>query len=340
METNTNNLPFIYKYRPLRIKDFYLDDELKEIIAVLIRMDNLNISLIGDAGTGKTALITSIINEYYYDNPHPDFAYLSLSKKKQLVSDNVLTINSLKDQGIHFYRNDVKLFCQTKSSMPNRKKIVILDDIDTINDQSQQVFRNCLDKYQNNVHFISSCVNIQKVLDSLQSRQTIVKLKHIEKENMEKILVNVSKKEGIEIENDAIPFVLSLCNHSVRVLLNYLEKFKLLDCPITFDLADSVCTSISYKLFAEYTTYVKNKDLNQAIHVLYSIFDKGYSVIDIFDNYYSFVKMSDLFREEKKYEVIKLLCKYITIFYNVHEDEMELALFTNNLMQCLLTVKE
>ena len=64
METNTNNLPFIYKYRPLRIKDFYLDDELKEIIAVLIRMDNLNISLIGDAGTGKTALITSIINEY------------------------------------------------------------------------------------------------------------------------------------------------------------------------------------------------------------------------------------------------------------------------------------
>lgn len=332
---NSSSLPFLYKYRPLRIKDFYMDDELKDIIQLLIKMDNLNITLIGDTGTGKSALITSIINEYYYDNQHPEYTNLSNAKKKQLVNDNVLTINSLKDQGIHFYRNDVKLFCQTKSSMPHRKKIVVLDDIDTINDQSQQVFRNCLDKYQNNVHFISSCVNIQKVLDSLQSRQTIVKLKPIEKSNMEKILLHVINEENIHIDEDAIPFVLSLCNCSVRVLLNYLEKFKLLGLPITFDLADSICTSISFKLFTEYTHLVIEGKLNDAIKILYAIFDKGYSVIDIYDNYYSFVKMSDLFSEKERYELIKIVCKYITIFYNVHEDEMELALFTNNIITCL-----
>ncbi len=332
---SSSSLPFLYKYRPIRIKDFYMEDELKDIIHVLIRMNNLNICLIGDAGTGKTALITSIINEYYFDNNHPDYTTLSNTKKKQLVNDNVLTINSLKDQGIHFYRNDVKLFCQTKSSMPHRKKIVILDDIDTINDQSQQVFRNCLDKYQNNVHFISSCVNIQKVLDSLQSRQTIITLKPIEKSNMELILRNVADEESITIEEESIPFILSLCNHSVRVLLNYLEKFKLLDVPITMDLADSVCTSISFKLLSEYTTLVIRGEINDAIGILYRIFDKGYSVIDIFDNYYMFVKISDLFDDSDRYEVIKILCKYITIFYNVHEDEMELALFTNNLKSCL-----
>tara|TARA_B110000285_G_scaffold120312_1_gene136071 strand:+ start:219 stop:1271 length:1053 start_codon:yes stop_codon:yes gene_type:complete len=332
-------LPFLYKYRPLRIKDFYLDDELKDIINVLINMDNLNITLIGDAGTGKSALITSIINEYFCDNTHPEYTCLGTAQKKQLINDNVLTINSLKDQGIHFYRNDVKLFCQTKSSMPNRKKIVILDDIDTINDQSQQVFRNCLDKYQNNVHFISSCVNIQKVLDSLQSRQTIVKLKPIESENMEKILHHVIKEENIHIDEGTIPFVLSLCNRSVRVLLNYLEKFKLLDMPITLELADSICTSISFRLFTEYTNLVISEQLNDAIKILYSIFDKGYSVIDIYDNYYSFVKMSNLFSEKERYELIKIVCKYITIFYNVHEDEMELALFTNNLIGCLKSKK-
>jgi DNA polymerase III delta prime subunit len=293
--TMSSNLPFLYKYRPLRIKDFYLDDELKDIIQLLIQMDNLNISLIGDAGTGKSALITSIINEYYYDNNHPEFTNLSTNKKRQLINDNVLTINSLKDQGIHFYRNDVKLFCQTKSSMPNRKKIVILDDIDTINDQSQQVFRNCLDKFQNNVHFISSCVNIQKVLDSLQSRQTIVKLKPIDTENMENILRNVCDEENILIDEDTVPFVLSLCNRSVVV----------------------------------------KGELHDAIKILYSIFDKGYSVIDIYDNYYSYVKISELFSEKERYELIKIICKYITIFYNVHEDEMELALFTNNLIACL-----
>ena len=35
----------------------------------------------------------------------------------------------------------------------------------------------------------------------------------------------------------------------------------------------------------------------------------------------------------KKYELIKLLCKYITIFHNIHEDEIELALFSNNLTE-------
>ena len=34
--------------------------------------------------------------------------------------------------------------------------------------------------------------------------------------------------------------------------------------------------------------------------------------------------------EMQKYKIIALLCKYITIFHNVHEDEIELALFTNN----------
>jgi septum formation topological specificity factor MinE len=34
-----------------------------------------------------------------------------------------------------------------------------------------------------------------------------------------------------------------------------------------------------------------------------------------------------------KYEIIKVLCKYITVFHNIHEDEIELALFTNNIIK-------
>ena len=92
-----------------------------------------------------------------------------------MSNDNVLHINSLKEQGIHYYRNEVKIFCQTASSFINKKKIVVLDDLDLINEQSQQVFRNCIDKYSHNVHFLSSCNNTQKVIDSIQSRKIIIK---------------------------------------------------------------------------------------------------------------------------------------------------------------------
>jgi len=81
-------------------------------------------------------------------------------------------------------------------------------------------------------------------------------------------------------------------------------------------------------------TILQNKLLD-AIDIFYDLFDKGYSVMDIYDNYLLFIKSTSILNETQKYEIIKLLCKYITIFHNIHEDEIELALFTNNLNQLL-----
>ena len=67
-----------------------------------------------------------------------------------------------------------------------------------------------------------------------------------------------------------------------------------------------------------------------AIDILYHIYDYGYSVIDILDYFFTFIKLTDKLDEETKYRVIPYLCKYITIFHNLHEDCIELALFTNN----------
>jgi hypothetical protein len=75
------------------------------------------------------------------------------------------------------------------------------------------------------------------------------------------------------------------------------------------------------------------KDLHSAIKIIYEIFDKGYSVMDILDNYFTFIKITTILSEDQKYEIIPIICKYITIFHNIHEDEIELSLFTNNLIQ-------
>ena len=127
------NIPFIYKYKP----SFF---NIVDILKTLISMNNLNVLFVGDSGCGKTCLINALIKEYYGNIQY---------------NDDILIINSLKEQGIQYYRTDVKTFCQTRCSIPNKKKVVILDDIDNINEQSQQVFRNCIDKYSNNVDKLS-----------------------------------------------------------------------------------------------------------------------------------------------------------------------------------------
>jgi DNA polymerase III delta prime subunit len=312
---------FINKFQPLYFKDFEIDEEMTNILNTLIKMDNLNILFIGDMGSGKTAMLNALIREYY--NGFKESQYM----------ENVLQINSLKDQGINYYRNDVKTFCQNCSLIKKKKKIVVLDDIDLINEQSQQVFRNCIDKFSNNVHFISSCSNIQKVIESLQSRFTIIKIKPLQRENLAKIMHKIKVNEKIEIATDAENFILDICNNTAKILINYMEKFKLLNIPITLDLATSVCTNISFHSFQKYTEFLKNKNLNEAIMLIYSIHDKGYSVMDILDNYFLFIKTTSILTEDEKYVIIPFICKYITIFYNIHEDEIELALFTNNLIE-------
>jgi len=317
------NLPFIYKYQPIFLKDFEMEDEMLLLIRTMITMDMLNILFIGDSGCGKTSLINTIIREYYgYNNIN-------------IMNDtNILSINSLKEQGIAYYRNEVKTFCQTACLIPGKKKILILDDLDMINEQSQQVFRNCIDKYSDNVHFISSCINTQKVIDSIQSRMTIVKIKTLDVNNLIKIVKRICALENIEMTPETELFIISISNYSVRIIINYLEYLKLLNMPITIDIATSICTNISFKYFEEYTNYCKvDKNLSKATGMMYKLVDKGYSVMDILDNYFLFIKTTVILSEDEKYSIIKYICKYITIFYNIHDDEIELALFTNNIIK-------
>ena len=59
-------------------------------------MDALNILLVGNNGSGKTSLLYATIREYY--------------NLKEIPISNVLLINNLKEQGISYYRSEVKTF--------------------------------------------------------------------------------------------------------------------------------------------------------------------------------------------------------------------------------------
>ena len=120
MENDYNQL-FINKFQPIYLKDFSIDNDLITTIKTLIDIDNINIMLIGDVSSGKTSLLNSIIYEYYDGYNKNDY------------QQNILYINSLKEQGINYYRNDVRTFCQTCSTIKGKKKIIVLDDIDFIN---------------------------------------------------------------------------------------------------------------------------------------------------------------------------------------------------------------
>jgi DNA polymerase III delta prime subunit len=315
-----SNNTFITKYKPYYVDDFYLDNNLISVLKSLIEIDQLNLLFVGTSSSGKTSLLYALIREYY-----------KLNKDSSLPENNILFINNLKEQGIQYFRNEMKTFCQTHSSIYGKKKLVIIDDLDNINEQSQQVFRNYIDKYKHNIHFISVCTNIQKVIESIQSRLHILNISPPLSEQINEIVDKIIVNENIVIDKESKEYLIIISGGSIRVLINLLEKIYIFGEPVNIDLCKKICFNISFKEFELYLDCIQNKDLKGAIKVMYNIYDYGYSVIDILDYFFAFIKITNMIDEETKYKIIPFLCKYITIFHNIHEDVIEIAILTNNL---------
>jgi hypothetical protein len=58
--------------------------------------------------------------------------------------------------------------------------------------------------------------------------------------------------------------LLDLCNNSAKILINYIEKFKLLNKNIYLDLIKKICTNINFTDFHKYTCLLKERKLQVA----------------------------------------------------------------------------
>jgi len=312
--------PFIFKYKPKTLNDFLSNNNLKQLINSYINIDELNIILLGDSGSGKTTLIECILKEYYKNN---------------ILDCDILIINSLKEQGISFYRNEVKNFCQT-ITLSDKKKTIIIDDIDSINEQCQQVFRNYIDKYSNNINVIMSCSNIHKIIDTLKSRVSILKLDSINKNIIDNIVTRIITKENIIIEDSVKEKLYQISNYSIRNIINYLEKIKLYNKSITEENLYILCSNISYFSLENYTKLCMQNNFNESLKILYNFYNIGYTLMDIYDEYFIYIKYSNILNNKQKIIINKILCKYISIFYNNHEEPIELAFFNKEIIQDIL----
>jgi len=321
----TNDESFISKYKPYYINDFNGNEKLISVIESLIQIDDINILVSGPNNAGKTSLLYAIIRKYY-----------DLDKTRTFPENNIMFINSLKEQGINYYRNEMKSFCQSKCSIYGKKKLIVIDDLDLINEQCQQVFRNHIDKYKNNVHFISVCSNIHKVIESIQSRLHIIKMESPTIQTIQYVMDKIIQKEQLNITNDAKEYLLTFSKHSIREIISHLEKISILtekNDKIDIEQCKNIISNISYKQFELYLQHIKNQDLESAVDILYHIYDYGYSVIDILDMFFAFIKNTHIINEDQKYKILPILCKYITYFHSLHEDIIEVVMFSNDLLE-------
>lgn len=386
---NKNTL-LINKYKPTRFCDFLhvvgkdahgeplYEPHPQSFLQKQIAKNKILTLVVGEEETGKTTFLETILREYY---DLPFAAYRS----------NVLHIHYLKEQGTAYYKNEVKYFCQTYCSIPGKKKTIVLDDLDYLSESNQTIFVALIDKYANHVNFVASCKFLHKVLYGIQTRIMIVGLNRLSVPHLVSIASRIVVEEGMTFESDALDMLIRVSKQKVNRMINCIDKIKLFskgngsncdrisstscDTVIRKEMVYQLCANIQYTVYKNYFEHILKKELKEAIAVLYDLHDKGFSVIDILDNMFEYVKIINhtdkdaaaaaaaagnypcqaTYQEQEEeepqeepekedsvfrlpisplqvYQVIKVICKYITYFYNVHEDEIELALITNEII--------
>lgn len=318
-----NDNLLINKYKPQKLDDFYGQENTKQFIRNMININMGNFLLVSETGFGKTSYLETFVKEYF------------LSKNISNYKNLVLFINQSKEQGIHFFKNEIKLFCQT-NSLHNVKKILAIDNLDTISESSQHIIRNFIDTYENNVFFISSATNQSKIISPLQSRLLIHYISKPKIEDFISLAHIIINNEKINIENNSlIKSISQKSNFSFRKLINLLDKFRLLGVNITSSIVSDLSGDISDSIFKNILDYLYLNNLKSAINCMLEISNLGYSNIDIYEGFYEFIKRAEI-DECIKLELIPIICKFISLYYIHFEDPIDLILFVNKIHKIVM----
>ena len=318
-------MSFIERYSPNYFNETIYPLEFIHVLNQLIECEVMNILLFGNQGCGKTTLIRCILNQYYGDSNY---------------SDNVMYIDNLKDEGITFLRTEMKNFCQVSSSILGKKRFVIIDDMDLVNEKNQQIIRNFIDKYSKKVAFLCSYTNSNKIINSIQSRLQIIQIPRVKHTHIKRILEQVAVEHNLHMNNSAVSLLTNMCDYSINLLLTQMEKitcyvnsFEGENIRVDCNIVNRVCSKICLNDFYLFTNkWLVEKDAKSAYKIILSLYEKGYSLMDIFENYFSYLKLTKKIDDNIKFRILPHLCKYISCVQDSHDTPLQLFLFTHDLI--------
>ena len=202
---------WVEKYRPHKIADCVLPENLKTTFQQFVDDGNIpNLLLSGTAGVGKTTVARAMLDEINAD---------------YIILNGSLSVN--KDA----LRTDIRNYAATVSFGGGRKYI-IMDEADYLDaNHVQPQLRNFIEEFSSNCGFIFTCNFINRIIEPLHSRCSVVEFKigAKEKAGLAKQFMKranfILNTENVKYESAVVAEVIMKHFPDWRRVLNELQRY-------------------------------------------------------------------------------------------------------------------
>ena len=305
---------WVEKYRPNKVKDCILPDTTRKVFQGFVEQGELpNLLLSGTAGVGKTTIAKAMCDE---------------------IGASYIIING-SDEGrfLDTVRNRVRQFATTVSLTSGAShKVVIIDEADNTTNDVQLSLRTAVEEFHSNCRFIFTCNFINKIIEPLHSRCTVVdfRIKPEQATQLQgeffKRLRSILTSEKVEYDDRVLAKLIKRYYPDWRRLINECQRYAAtgsITSAILVDVADvnldALLSSLKKKEFTTVKSWVVQHMDNDPTMVMRKIYDSLYGVL----------KPSSI------PEAVLIIAKYMNSIPIVPDQEVNLlACLTEVMMSC------
>jgi hypothetical protein len=307
---NTEIVLMEEKYMPKKLSDILAPNstELIKTLNYHISCNDMNLLFIGSMYTFKLQTMKLVLKQYYGEHD---------------LKNYVLFIDCFTDITFSGTINELKTFCKSNSKI---KKCVFIDNFDIINEVNQQYFKTLMDTSPN-VFFLFGCENTSKINEIIQTRMTPIFFEDLTKKEYKLLIDKISEGENIIIDN--IDILLDCSYLSVYYIFNLFNKFTLLGLKHITNINKHIIL-LDNQIFNQYFSLVHEEKVKEGTFILFGLYEKGYSLLDIYYFIYEYLKGCSKLRGIS-YIYIEKVCYYINNIYEGYDNKLMLLFFTNEL---------